>query len=186
LADVDQAKAELETVSQARAEHSRNGGVDDVGLAGERYLAAELGEFADRARALYEELAAEPAFAAWRADHAAIDPLYDTWLDGELSNLTAPPRLYTDWTALSKEHGAILEPDEEGGRAVTDHCGQPWRIGLATTGPTAAVIAWRDHDGPPTGAVYLLAHEVDAVQAAETIASGLASLAAVTAALHST
>ncbi|MEU6350130.1 helix-turn-helix transcriptional regulator [Streptomyces sp. NPDC047072] len=186
LADVDQAKAELETVSRERAEHSRNGGGGDVGLAGERYLAAELSEFADRARALYEELAAEPSFTAWRADHAALDPLYDAWLDGELRHVPAPPRLYANWETLAKEQAVTLEPAGNGGRAVTDHCGTPWQISLAVTGPTAAVVARRAPDGPHTGTAYLLAHGADAVQAAETIATGPASLSAVTAALHIT
>lgn len=208
LADVDQAKADLETVSRARADHSRNGGADDVGLAGERYLAAELGEFADRARALYEELAAEPAFAAWRADHAAIDPLYDAWLDGELRAASAPPRLYTDWSALAKEHNGIAEPGQRHGvpqealdstgteRIVADHCGQRWHITLIPVSgdtdedpdPAAAVVAVRhaaDTQAEPRP-VYLLARNVNCRQAAAAITTGPASLATVTAALRST
>ncbi|MFF4934566.1 helix-turn-helix domain-containing protein [Streptomyces griseofuscus] len=187
LEDVDQAKAELEAVSRACADHSRNGGVEDVGLAGERYLIAELAELADRTRALYDELASEPAFAAWRAEHASTDPLYDAWLDGELRDFPSPPRLYPDWEVLARDHTSPAEPETgEGGRMVADHCGQQWEVLLvAGTDSDSAAVARRVSGNRVTGPVYLLADHVDSAQARETIASGPASLAAVTTALRS-
>lgn len=187
LADVDQAKAELVAVSRDCADHSRNGGVEDVGLAGERYLIAELAELADRTRALYDELASEPAFAGWRADHSVIDPLYDAWLDGELREFPSPPRLYPDWEALAKDRTSPSEPEAgESGRTVADHCGQRWRIHLVASADTASAAVARLVSGDrAAGPVYLLADHMDTAQATENIGSGPASLAAVTAALRS-
>ncbi|MFJ3946315.1 helix-turn-helix domain-containing protein [Streptomyces griseoaurantiacus] len=187
LADVDQAKAELEAVSRACADHSHNGGAEDVGLAGERYLIAELAELADRARALYDELASEPAFATWRAEHAATDPLYDAWLDGELRDFPSPPRLYPDWEALAKDRTSISESETgDGGRTVADHFGQQWKIHLvASTDTASAAVARLISGDQATGPLYLLADHVDTAQATESIASGPASLTAVTMALLS-
>ncbi|MFG3285253.1 hypothetical protein [Streptomyces sp. NPDC048111] len=76
------------------------GGVRRIGQAGERYLAVELDALAQRASALYNDLAGTAAFTAWRARHVTADPLYDLWLDGGLSMWHAPPVLYSDEDAF--------------------------------------------------------------------------------------
>ena len=196
VAEVDQAKAELEEATERCADLSRNGGVEDVGLSGERYLAAELTRLADRARTLYEELAQEPAFTSWRAHHASADPLYDAWLDGELHGAVAPPLLYPDRHAFYQGHHQHAQPwnerldhGEDGPvpfgrneRIVYDQLGQEWQITIAGPGaledprqspqPDAVVVATRCPDkssGPSLTPVYVLADSVNARQAAEVI-----------------
>ncbi|MEV6956558.1 helix-turn-helix transcriptional regulator [Streptomyces sp. NPDC051183] len=189
VAEIDQAKAALTSADQACVDHGRNGGGHDVGLSGERYIAAELTELADRARALYQELAREPAFETWRTSHAPTDPLYDAWLDGDLRDSPAPPRLYADWNALAADHRGLLASGQQqpGGteRLVTDPFGQQWQVVLGTrpdSNPDATAYVTAAHvaeDGQQTGPVYLLAAETDHARAADAVTTGAASLSAV-------
>ncbi|MFB8236310.1 helix-turn-helix domain-containing protein [Kitasatospora purpeofusca] len=203
---VARARTELDQATRRCAVLSRNGGASGVGLAGERYLAVELGELADRARALFCELAGEPAFGRWRSLYAASDPLYDQWLDGTLDGALAPPTLYPDKDAFYREHPALAEPwrgrleRDEGGpapfgsdeRRAHDDLGQDWMITIAApaTGdprawpkPEAVVVATRLPSGDPRTPVYVLArglHADDAAAVLET-APAPASLAALAA-----
>ncbi|MFE7529239.1 hypothetical protein ACFU7Y_26480, partial [Kitasatospora sp. NPDC057542] len=212
IAETDRAAADLDQARRASAALTRHTGPDDVGTAGERYLAAELTELADRARALFEKLALEPAFHTWRNDHTTADPLYDAWLDGPLHTRLAPPRLYPDKHAFYKDHEPLAEPWRqaldrgEGGpapfgsdeRPAFDRLGRRWHITIAAptagdprawTKTGAVVTATRHPSGPngePLTPVYVLAHDVNAGDAAEAITSvqGPASLADIAAALR--
>ncbi|WP_159400267.1 helix-turn-helix transcriptional regulator [Streptomyces sp. XY431] len=209
IAETNRAAANLEQARRRSAALTRHTGPDDVGTAGERYLAAELTELADRARTLYEELALEPAFHTWRAEHAAADPLYDAWLDGPLRTRLEPPVLYPDKHAFYKDHGPLATlwrealDRQEGGAApfgsderhVFDQFERRWQVTIAapTTGdprawpkPEAVVVATRQPDWPlgePLTPVYVLADDVNADWAAEVIAAMPASLAEVAAGL---
>ncbi|CAM5282702.1 helix-turn-helix transcriptional regulator (plasmid) [Streptomyces viridifaciens] len=192
--DIEGAQAELESASRRCAALSRNGGSVDVGLSGERYLAVELGELADRARTLFGRLAEHPSFGAWRSEHAKVDPLYDAWLDGQLAAALVPPRIYPDQGSFFQDRRRLAGPPaekakpEEGtphlyerdGRRVQDQHGREWRIAItcptaATASkrkPTADVVAALDLPGEVSGApVYLLAENVDAAEAADVIAA---------------
>ncbi|MEV4560016.1 helix-turn-helix transcriptional regulator [Kitasatospora sp. NPDC049285] len=208
---VEQARAELDAATRRCAALSPNGGAADVGQAGERYLAVELAELADRACTLFSELAAEPAFARWRSSHATHDPLYDEWLDGTLDVTLAPPKLYPDKDSFYREHPALAQPwrDQlergEGGptpygsdeRRARDHRDREWVITIAapTTGdprawpkPEAVVVATRCPSlptGEPRTPVYVLAANLHATRAADILetAPGPASLASIAAKL---
>ncbi|MEU3304556.1 hypothetical protein ABZ729_32790 [Streptomyces sp. NPDC006678] len=80
-AELEAARKELEDAHQ-QCKDLCWGGVRRIGHVGERYIAVELDHLAQRAQALFDELADTPAFTAWRARHTAVDPLYDLWLDG--------------------------------------------------------------------------------------------------------
>lgn len=194
VAELDQAKAALAGAGQACSDQGRNGGGDDVGLSGERYLAAELTELADRARALYQELAREQSFEAWRTSHAPTDPLYDAWLDGDLRDTPVPPRLYADWNALAADHRGLFASGQQQPvgteRLVTDPFGQQWQVVLGAgpdsdpDAPAFVTASHVDEAGRQTGPVYLLAAEADRARAADAITAGAASLSAVTAMLR--
>ncbi|GAA2840157.1 hypothetical protein GCM10010441_75620 [Kitasatospora paracochleata] len=197
VAETDRAATDLEQARRRSAALTRHTGPDDVGTAGERYLAAELTELADRARTLFEQLALEPAFRAWRTEHAATDPLYDAWLDGPLRTRLAPPRLYPDKHAFYRDHRPLADPwsealdRQEGGaapfgsdeRSAVDRFDRRWQVTIAapTTGdprawpkPEAVVVATRNPagwHGEPLTPVYVLADGVDAGWAAEALAA---------------
>ncbi|MGW8330273.1 helix-turn-helix domain-containing protein [Streptomyces sp. NPDC055897] len=167
------------------------GGVRRIGQAGERYLAVELDALAQRARALYDNLADTAAFTAWRARHITVDPLYDLWLDGALSLWHAPPVLYSDEEAfyaawehrdLAAARKELLEirpgaslgsvegtfPDQSGGHwAVSIEVPSATASNDDWTEPTAVVTARQRaaRDRRTGGAVYVLAQDVDARQA---------------------
>ncbi|WP_434600120.1 helix-turn-helix domain-containing protein [Streptomyces sp. A5-4] len=167
------------------------GGVRRIGQAGERYLAIELDQLAQRARALFDELATTPAFTAWRARHASADPLYDLWLDGGLSLWHAPPALYPDTEAfyaawehrdLAAARKELLERHPRASLASVegtfpDQTGGQWALSIQVpsatvcnddwTEPTAVVTALQmaGRGGQGGGAVYMLARGVDARQA---------------------
>ncbi|MEV7775905.1 helix-turn-helix transcriptional regulator [Kitasatospora sp. NPDC086791] len=203
---IEEARADVEKASRRCAALARNGGSTAVGLAGERYLAVELGELADRARALFDRLAEHPSFVAWRSEHATVDPLYDAWLDGQLAAALAPPRLYVDHASLVHDRrllagaqAAAAKPGQGGaqlserdGRRVRDQHGREWQIAItsptAATAPkrkqTADIVATLDLRAESSNCpVYLLAENVDAAEAADVIAAAPnpASLADITA-----
>ncbi|MER5638108.1 helix-turn-helix transcriptional regulator [Kitasatospora sp. NPDC002227] len=207
---VERARAELDAATRRCAALSRNGGTADVGRAGERYLAVELAELADRASALFSALAADPAFARWRSEYAALDPLYDQWLDGPLSAALTPPQLYADTNAFYEANPALAAPwktELEGGaaahpfgsdeRRAVDHLDREWQI--TVVGPTsndprewpkpeAAVVATYCPDlsaNDGKAAVYVLAENLHGAQAANLVqtAPNPASLTGITARL---
>ncbi|MEU1824087.1 helix-turn-helix transcriptional regulator [Streptomyces abikoensis] len=165
---VAQAKAALARAEKACAAWSQHGAGRNVGKAGEGYLAVELEQLAQRAQGLYEQLAAQPAFAAWRAEHAPEDPLYDCWLDGALRDAFTPPEQFSDchafadmqfllgrarqdrlseaaWAARLEEEGAMaLFSTVE--RRVVDQVQQHWDITLIAPDPETDARSRRQDD----------------------------------------
>ncbi|MEU5417813.1 helix-turn-helix transcriptional regulator [Streptomyces sp. NPDC020667] len=165
---VAEGKARLARAEKACAAWSQYGAARDVGRAGESTLAVELEEFAQRAQGLYEQLAAEPAFAAWRAEHAPADPLYDCWLDGPLRDACAPPEQFASaqafadqqfllgraWRDRATETGWREQLDQAGAAAlfsttqgrVVDQFQRSWDIALIAPDPAMDARARREDD----------------------------------------
>ncbi|GAA2417792.1 helix-turn-helix domain-containing protein [Streptomyces mauvecolor] len=162
------AKAQLERAEKACAACCQYAAARDVGTAGEGCLAVDLEQFAQRAQLLYEQLAAEPAFAAWRTEHAPADPLYDCWLDGPLRDAFTPPEQFPDpqkfadmqfllgraWQDRLAEE-AWKERVEQGGAMalfsttearVVDQFQQHWDIALIAPDPGINARARREDD----------------------------------------
>ncbi|NBE53969.1 hypothetical protein [Streptomyces boluensis] len=201
---VEEAEAQLEQAQQECTSQSQHGAGRDVGSAGEAYLALELEGLAERAQDLYERMAAEPAFTAWRAEHALIDPLYDSWLDGSLSEAFRPPEWFADPQTFLKRQvfwgEAWREQIDQGGdvsrlfgaveRRVVDQFQREWEVALVAPAPGMDPRFRHEDDvlvlatcPEETTAVYVLAHDVSGVAAAEAITPVPRDLASVAEAL---
>lgn len=202
---VEEATAQLERSKQECARRSPHRVGCDVGRAGEAYLALELEGIAAHATHLYERLAGEPAFTAWRADYAPIDPLYDLWLDGPLSHSARPPQWFTDpqtflerqvlwgpeWKAQIEQDRDVSPLLEAVERRVVDQFQRQWDVALVAPAPGAdprfrteddvLVVATCPRE---TTALYVLAHGVSGAAAAEAIATTPRDMAALTTALQ--